>query len=85
MTMKKKTSGKTPAKRVRDRNDDTMRPHYDFSQARRGVTAARYAQGTNIVILDPDVSAIFPTSELVNNALRILAGIAERTVKKRKR
>ena len=29
---------------------DTMRPEYDFSNAVRGVTAARYAQGTNVVL-----------------------------------
>ena len=30
---------------------DTMRPEYDFSNAVRGVTAARYAQGTNVVTI----------------------------------
>jgi hypothetical protein len=32
-------------------NRDTMRPEYDFSQAVRGVTAARYAQGANVVVV----------------------------------
>ena len=41
-------------------DEDTMRPEYDFSKAVRGVTAARYAQGTNVVPLDPDVAEIFP-------------------------
>jgi hypothetical protein len=40
--------------------EDTMRPQYDFSNAVRGVTAARYAEGTNVVLLDPDVAEIFP-------------------------
>jgi hypothetical protein len=62
-----------------------MRLEYDFSRGRRGVTAARYAEGSNVVVLDPDVSAALPTSESVNEALRTLAGIAARTVKKRKR
>lgn len=52
---------------------DTMRPEYDFSNAVRGVTAARYAQGTNIVRLEPDVAALFPDSRAVNEALRTLA------------
>ena len=42
------------------RDGDTMRPEYDFSKAVRSVTAARYAQGTNVVLLDPDMAEIFP-------------------------
>ncbi len=34
---------------------DTMRSEYDFSGAVRGVTAARYAKGTNVVVVDPEV------------------------------
>lgn len=52
---------------------DTLRPEYDFTGARRGVTAARYAQGTNIVAVDPDVRDVFPDSGAVNEALRALA------------
>ncbi|MFQ5705557.1 MAG: BrnT family toxin [Gemmatimonadales bacterium] len=53
-------------------DDDTMRPEYDFSQGVRGVTAARYAEGTNIVLLEPDVAAAFPNGAAVNKALRSL-------------
>ena len=52
---------------------DTMRPEYDFSNAVRGVTASRYAQGTNVVLLEPDVAQVFPDSRAVNEALRTLA------------
>lgn len=52
---------------------DTMRPDYDFSNAVRGVTASRYAQGTNVVLLEPDVAQVFPDSRAVNEALRTLA------------
>jgi hypothetical protein len=38
----------------------TMRPEYDFSAAVRGATAARYAQGANIVVIDPEVLDVFP-------------------------
>lgn len=55
---------------------DTMRPEYDFSNAVRGVTAARYAQGTNVVLLDPDVAEVFPDSRAVNEALRTFARLA---------
>jgi hypothetical protein len=61
-TKTKKASGDT----------NTMRPEYDFSNAVRGATAARYAQGTNIVLLDPDVAELFPDSRAVNEALRTL-------------
>lgn len=56
---------------VEDR--DAMRPEYDFSAAVRGVTAARYAKGTNIVAVDPAVRDVFPDSSAVNEALRALA------------
>jgi hypothetical protein len=55
---------------------DTMRPEYDFSNAVRGVTAARYAHGTNVVLLEPDVAELFPDSQAVNEALRTLARLA---------
>jgi hypothetical protein len=57
--------------RLADR--DTLRPEYDFTGAVRGVTAARYALGTNIVAVDPEVRDVFPDSGTVNDALRALA------------
>jgi Trm5-related predicted tRNA methylase len=60
-------------------DEDTMRPEYDFSKAVRGVTAKRYAQGTNVVVLDPDVVRLFPNATAVNEALRALGGIIQRT------
>jgi hypothetical protein len=59
--------------RTRRSDEDTMRPEYDFSKAVRGVTAARYAEGTNVVLLDPDVAEIFPDTRAVNEALRTIA------------
>src|SRR5262249_47237823 len=57
----KKDKGKTPQPATDPPADkDTMRPEYDFSKAVRGVTAKRYAEGTNVVLLDPDVARIFP-------------------------
>jgi len=51
---------------------DTMRSEYDFSRAVRGATASRYAQGTNVVLLDADVAELFPDARAVNEALRTL-------------
>jgi len=59
---------------------DELRDAYDFSaeelrQGARGKYAGRYAEGVNLVRLDPDVAAVFPDSESVNRALRALADI----------
>jgi hypothetical protein len=73
-----------PKKQDPDR--DTMRPEYDFSKGTRGVTAKKYAKGTNVVVIDPELQSLFPTSEAVNDALRSLASIAKRAaVPKRKK
>lgn len=59
-----------------------MRDEYDFSQGVRGRYAERYAEGSNLVVLSPDVAEAFPDSEAVNDALRALAAIARRTARK---
>jgi hypothetical protein len=57
---------------------DTIRPEYDFSRAVRGATAARYAEGANVVVIDPDVLDVFPDGLAVNEALRALAPVIRR-------
>ena len=52
-----------------------MRDDYDFANGMRGKYARRYAQGTNVVVLVPDVAKVFPNAKAVNNSLRTLAGI----------
>ena len=47
-----------------------MKDEYDFSKGKRGKYAQQYSEGTNVVLLDPDVAKVFPTSESVNKALR---------------
>jgi hypothetical protein len=54
-----------------------MLDEYDFSQAVIGKYAKQYAEGTNIIVLDPDVAKVFPDSVAVNQALRALAQIIE--------
>lgn len=54
-----------------DQNEE-MRSEYDFSEGARGKYAARCAEGSNVVVLDPDVAREFPDSESVNEALREL-------------
>jgi hypothetical protein len=57
-----------------DDRDDEMLPEYDLSGGVRGKYVDRYRQGTNVVLLDPDVAQKFPTSKAVNEALRRLVG-----------
>jgi len=52
-----------------------MRKEYDFSKGTRGKYARRYKEGTNIVLLDPDVARVFKTPKSVNRVLRSLAEI----------
>jgi len=78
----KKSKGKA---RPLGSDEDTMRPEYDFSKADRGVTAARYAEGTNVVLLDPDVAEIFPDTRAVNEALRTIARLTRKTLRQRPR
>ena len=52
-----------------------MLPEYDFSRGVRGKYVRRYAQGSNVVVLDPDVAKAFPNAEAVNSSLRSLAEI----------
>jgi hypothetical protein len=58
----KKTSNKSAQK--------PMRGEYDFSQGQRGKYARRYAHGTNVVVLEPDVAKVFTNSKSVNVSLR---------------
>lgn len=52
-----------------------MRKEYDFSDARPNKYAKKYAEGTNIVIIEPDLVEFFPDSDSVNAALRALASV----------
>jgi hypothetical protein len=55
-----------------------MRPEYDFSAGVRGKYVERYREGTNVVLLDPELVEAFPDSKSVNDALRALVAIATR-------
>jgi hypothetical protein len=59
-----------------------MLKEYDFSKGVRGKYAKRYAAGSNVIVLSPDVAEVFPDSESVNEALRVLVKIARRRPKK---
>lgn len=56
-------------KKARRKRQDDMLPEYDFSKGVRGKYEKRYAEGSNVVVLSPDMAKVFPTSESVNEAL----------------
>lgn len=66
------------SRKVREAGSEDILPEYDFSKARRNPYAARYGNGSNLVVLDPDVAKDFPDSESVNEALRALSSIIRR-------
>lgn len=68
----KKASTKRPA--------DDLRPEYDLSKLKGGVRAKYYERaraGTNLVLIEPDLAIVFPDTDAVNRALRLLADTAE--------
>ncbi|WP_461832984.1 hypothetical protein [Desulfothermus sp.] len=60
------------------RDDSDMLEEYDFSGGIRGKYASRYKEGTNIIMLDPELMEYFPDSTSVNEALRSLANIMKK-------
>ena len=72
----KKQSGKGV---TADRIDaDEILPQYDFKLASPNNFASRYAAGSTVIVLEPDVAAAFPSSGEANEALRALAGIIQK-------
>jgi hypothetical protein len=78
-------------KKATARKSDGMRREYDLSKLKRGVRGKyyrRFTEGTNLVLLDPDVADAFPNAKAVNEALRVLVNVASQRVRparKRKR
>ncbi|MGC8491431.1 MAG: hypothetical protein ACP5SH_06815 [Syntrophobacteraceae bacterium] len=69
-------------------DSDELRPEYrreDLGSGVRGKYLEAYREGTNLVLLSPDVAKAFPTEEAVNRALRSLIEVAQRSVAPTKR
>ena len=61
---------------------DELRPEYkreDLGKGTRGKYFEEYRKGTNLVLLSPDVAEVFSTDEAVNEALRSLIHLAEKS------
>lgn len=59
-----------------------VRPEYDFSHGVRGKHHRDFQEGTNVVLLEPDVANIFKDSASVNHALRMLMNLAGKEVQR---
>jgi len=61
------------------KNNNELRPEYDLSKLKGGVRGKYYRQataGTNLVLIEPELTEVFPDTESVNRALRLLADTA---------
>ena len=70
-------------KKVNHTRKDELRPEYRREDLGKGVRGkyqkyhSAYVKGTNLVLLNPDIAAAFPTAEAVNDALRTLLKVAK--------
>ena len=63
---------KSRLKTRKSTNKQETHSEYNFKGGARGKYARRYARGTNVVVLDPDVARAFPNAAAVNQSLRAL-------------
>ena len=68
-------------KKKSDEMNDELRPEYDMKSLLkdgvRGKYAKKYKEGTNLVLLEPDVAKAFPNEKAVNDALRLVIKLNE--------
>jgi hypothetical protein len=62
--------------------DKEIRPEYNFSVGVRGEHHLAYQQGTNVILLEPEIAKVFKDSESVNHALRMLMELAGSELKR---
>ena len=62
----------------RMQKDPDLLEEYDFSKGGQGKYAKRYAEGTNVVVIEPDIAEVIPDHDSVNQALKSLVEIIRR-------
>lgn len=75
-------------KKATAKKRDGLRSEYDLSELKGGVRGKyhrRYSEGTNLVLIDPDLADAFPDAKSVNDALRVLVKVAETRVRPSRR
>jgi hypothetical protein len=72
----------------KDEMADDLRPEYDLGQLLKsgvqGKYAARFREGTNLVLLEPEVAKAFPSDSAVNEALRLVLQLSQLSAKAKK-
>jgi len=71
-------------RRAKTSSEDEMPAEIDFRGGERGRYAKRFAEGTNLVLLAPDVAKVFPDSDAVNAALRVVLRASVQAGQRRK-
>jgi hypothetical protein len=69
--------GRNMSQDSNNEREPEMLEEYDFKDGVRGKYAARFARGSQVVVLDPDVAQVFSDSDSVNRALRALVDIIQ--------
>ena len=75
-------------KKASAKKNSELRPEYDLSKLKGGVRGKYYRQataGTNLVLIEPELTTLFPDTESVNRALRLLADSAASATEKTNR
>ena len=75
-------------KKATARKSNGLRREYDLSKLKGGVRGKyyrRFSEGTNLVLLDPDIADAFPNAKAVNEALRVLVNVASTRVRPSRR
>jgi hypothetical protein len=70
------------------KRSDDLRPEYDLSSLKGGVRGKyhqRAIAGMNLALIEPDLANLFPNSEAVNRALRVLADAAQAATPSKRR
>lgn len=62
--------------------DPNMMEEYDFSKGIRGKYSKRFTEGTNVVVIDPDVAEYFFNTKAINDALRSMIPVIQQNVKR---
>ena len=72
----------------KNEEDDDLEPEYDLRALLKGSVRGKYAerfqQGTNLVLLDPEVAKAFPNHQAVNDALRLVIQLSQVTGRNKK-
>jgi hypothetical protein len=60
-----------------------MRAEYEISRGVRGKHYEKFKQGTNLILLEPDIASVFKDSAAVNEALRALLRVVDQVPRRR--